>query len=102
MQIQASSTIPIFQIGKRSGDDTLKVTQGGNYVASEISRWANCGRYSLRRGSVMLLGQMRTEHTRNLGQEAELASLLRSEDGPQPLNPIHDLPLTSQGLGLLV
>lgn len=44
MQIHTSSTIPIFQIGKRSGDDTLKVTQGGNYVACEISRWANCGR----------------------------------------------------------
>ena len=79
----------------------LKVTQGGNYVLSEISRSANCGRSSLQWGSVMLLGQMRTERSRNLRQEAELVSLLRSKDGPQVLNPIHDLPLISQGLGLL-
>lgn len=74
MQIQASSTIPIFQIRKWSGDDMLQVTQGGNYVASGVSRSANRGRSGLQWGSVMLLGQ-RTECTINLRPEAKLTSL---------------------------
>lgn len=79
----------------------LNVTQGGNHMVSKISCSADCGRSSLQRSTVMLLGQMRTERTRNLRQEAELTSLLRSEDRPQLLDSIRDLPLTSQGPGLL-
>lgn len=55
----------------------------------------------MRDAAVVLHGQSENGAQQKSGTAAEPSSWLSSEDGPQLLNPIHDLPLTSYGLGLL-